>query len=174
MRRLLLLCAVFGLAACSSQAPLATVAAVDLARYQGRWHEVARFDHGFQRGCVQSTADYALQDGVIAVTNRCTTASGTVREALGRAVPVAGRPAQFKVSFGFPSNLFTGHDGNYWIVALDAGYQWVVVGHPGRDYLWILARQLPLEAAVYQRLLAQAQAQGFAVGRLQQAPGAVR
>ena len=37
----------------------------------GKWHEVARLPMFFQRGCVQSTAEYALKDdGSVSVINR--------------------------------------------------------------------------------------------------------
>ena len=42
-----------------------------LDRYLGRWYEVARLDHSFERGLSNVTADYALRDdGGIRVTNR--------------------------------------------------------------------------------------------------------
>lgn len=146
---------------------LPTMASVDLWRYQGDWHEIARLDHWFQRGCVQSTANYVLEaDNTLRVTNRCITTEGKQREAFGRAIPVAGKPAQLKVSFGFPSNLFTGRNGNYWIIALDDDYQWVMVGHPDRQSLWILARTPVMDEEQYARLLAMARAQGFDVGKL--------
>ena len=31
--------------------------------------------------------------------------------------------------------------GDYEVVALDPDYRWSLVGHPSRDYAWILARE---------------------------------
>jgi apolipoprotein D and lipocalin family protein len=69
----LLLAASFSLGSCSSSSvkPLATVPYVELPRYMGKWHEVARLPMFFQRGCVESTAEYALKrDGSVSVVNR--------------------------------------------------------------------------------------------------------
>jgi len=67
-----------GLFASSASAadPLPTVTAVDLSRYAGTWHEVARLPNWFQRSCIRSTARYIPQaDGSITVINTCTKAN---------------------------------------------------------------------------------------------------
>jgi apolipoprotein D and lipocalin family protein len=35
--------------------------------------------------------------------------------------------------------------GDYWIIGLDDGYRWAVVGAPNREYLWILPRTPQLD-----------------------------
>ncbi|HMW86047.1 MAG TPA: lipocalin family protein, partial [Nitrospira sp.] len=51
---------------------LPTVASVDLARYAGTWHEIARLPMWFQRHCVDSKATYTVRnDGAIGVRNEC-------------------------------------------------------------------------------------------------------
>ena len=126
-----------------AERPVATVAAVDLVRYAGRWFEIAAFPMFFQRQCIgDTTADYALKpDGEIAVTNRCRTESG-FDEARGNAwAPDSGSNSRLKVSFFWPFRS------DYWVIGLDPDYRWAVVGHPNRKYLWILSRspQLPKE-----------------------------
>ena len=50
--------------------PLALVPSVDPQRYIGRWYEVARYQHGFEKSLVGATAEYALRpDGKISVLN---------------------------------------------------------------------------------------------------------
>lgn len=164
LRVMLLLCLA---SAAQAADPLPTVPALDAQRYQGQWHEIARLDHWFQRGCTQSSAEYRLQDtGVMSVTNRCVTESGKSREAQGQAQPVESRPAQFRVSFGFFSRLFTPRDGNYWVIALADDYQWAMVGHPNRQYLWILSREAALDSAVREQLTNRARELGFPVEAL--------
>ena len=51
--------------------------------------------------------------------------------------------------------------GDYWILALDPGYRWVLVGEPGRSYAWILAREPKLDEATLEALLTRAAALGF-------------
>jgi apolipoprotein D and lipocalin family protein len=42
-----------------------------LERYLGKWYEIARLDHSFERGLTQVTADYSLRnDGGVRVLNR--------------------------------------------------------------------------------------------------------
>jgi len=145
------------LPATADQAPVASVPAVDLARYAGKWYEIAAFPMYFQRHCVgDTTAEYTLRpNGEVTVDNRCRTA--TVGEhASGRAWTVEGTGnAQLKVSFFWPFRS------DYWIIGLDEAYRWAVVGNPNRKYLWILSRTPQLPPAELERALAAARAQGY-------------
>ena len=47
-----------------------TVRSLDLKRYLGKWYEIARFDHPFERNMVGVTAEYSMRpDGKIRVLN---------------------------------------------------------------------------------------------------------
>lgn len=142
-------------------APLRTVAHVDLDRYLGRWYEVARLPTRFERGLTHVTADYRrTPDGAIEVVNRGRR-NGTLKTATGRAtVTDAATNAKLAVQFQWP---FTGQ---YWILELDPGYQWAMVGEPGRGYLWLLSRQPRLNPEVVRNLVARARLEGFAVEEL--------
>jgi apolipoprotein D and lipocalin family protein len=56
--------------------------------------------------------------------------------------------------------------GDYWIIDLSDDYAYAVVGHPGRDYLWILARNPTMAEATYQSIVTRLQAQGYETSRL--------
>lgn len=152
------------LAACAGGPPLRTVEQVDLARYAGTWYEIASFPTRFQRGCTATTATYALRDdGLVAVRNRCLRDGG--ESAIeGVAWPVDESHARLRVRFFWPFS------GAYQVIALDPEYRWAMVGHPSRDYLWILSRTPRLDDAVYRALVAEAEAQGFEVARLVRTP----
>ena len=145
--------------------PLPTVDRVDLARYVGTWYEIASYPHRFQKGCVASRAIYTLRDdGQIAVRNECRqeTLDGPLRAVEGRARvtdPVSN--AQLKVTFFWP------FWGAYWIIDLDPDYAWAVVGHPSRNYLWILSRTPTLDETVYEQIVARLPAVGYDPARLQ-------
>lgn len=145
-----------------------TVARVDLERYAGTWHEIARFPNWFQRDCAGNvTATYTSQpDRTIRVDNRCVDRDGGTKQSVGTAKPVAGsNGSKLKVSFFWP---FTG---NYWVLALDEeNYEWALVGTPSRDFLWILARDPSLPDATYDRIVVAAKAKGFDVSRLKKTP----
>jgi apolipoprotein D and lipocalin family protein len=143
---------------------LPTVPQVDLERYLGEWYEIAAFPQRFQRGCTATTATYAWLDATtIEVVNRCRNErpDGELRTATGRARVVdPATNAKLEVSF------FRPFWGAYWIVDLGDDYEYAVVGHPSRDYLWILARSASLEAPVYEEIVARLEQVGYETERL--------
>jgi apolipoprotein D and lipocalin family protein len=151
--------------------PVRTVPFVDLDRYAGDWFEIARFPNRFQRQCVGDVrASYGRRaDGRIDVVNRCRTAQGqTEARGVARLVDEQGH-ARLKVRFA-PSWLswLPPVWGDYWIIGLAPDYSWAVVGDPGREYLWILARTPRLDAGSMAAARAAAQDNGFDVGQLVQ------
>ncbi len=153
------------LSGCASRPPLATVGSVDLARYSGRWYEIAKYPNFFQRSCQgRTTADYeANPDGTIRVTNRCEGKNGKPIEVIGRATVVPGsQNTKLKVSFGGPFS------GAYWVIGLDEkNYEWAVVGHPSRQFLWILARAPKLSGETYQKIVQLVTERGYDPARLE-------
>lgn len=155
--------------------PVESIASVDLARYAGRWYEVAKFPNRFQKACVRGTvAEYTLlAGGDIRVVNRCTQADGSVKVAEGRAKPAQrdGKTSQLKVRFA-PKILswLSAVWGDYWVLDLTDDYGAALVGSPDRQYLWILSRTPELDAATYDRMMSSATAQGFDVARLVKSP----
>ncbi len=148
---------------------LPTVPHVDLARYAGTWHEVARLPNFFQRKCVHSQAVYTPRaDGGITVVNTCSTRHGGCQRVEGRAEPVpCSGNARLRVRFnGLAALAPVPREGNYWIIALDDDYQWAMVGTPDRKFLWILARDRCLPPDVYRQLTQRARCLGFDVDRL--------
>ena len=150
--------------AARSQPLLEVAPSVDLARYAGKWYEIARLPNRFQRDCAtNTTATYTLRpDGKITVVNECRKADGRLKSAKGaaRVADSKGPNTKLKVTF------FWSFSGNYWIIELDPEYRWVVVGEPGRDYLWILCREPRMDEAVYNQIIERVKQQGYEVGRL--------
>jgi len=152
---------------CAQGQELETVKSVDLEKYVGFWYEIASFPASFQKGCRCSTAEYQFVPGkkYIRVINKCLklTARGSkMSVAKGKAFPVKGSGnAQLKVQFLWPFR------GDYYIIDLADDYRYVVVGHPGRDYLWILSREPYMTNDTYTRLVEIIKGKGFDVGRLQ-------
>lgn len=150
---------------CASRLPLATVSSVDLSRYAGRWYEIAKYPNFFQRGCAgNTTAEYSANpDGSIRVVNKSIGKNGKPLQVTGRATVVPdSRNARLKVSFGGPFS------GAYWVIGLDEkNYSWAVVGHPSRQFLWVLAREKKLPAATYQKILALVAERGYDTSRIE-------
>lgn len=148
---------------CGRKEPLPTVDKVDLEKYQGKWYEIARFPNRFEKGLDCTTANYTLKDnGKVKVVNKGRkTKSGKLSEAKGNVwVPDQSKPGELKVSFFWP------FAGDYYIMALDENYQFVLVGSPSREYLWILARNKTLDDSIYKKLTETARKNGFKVEKL--------
>lgn len=146
-----------GACATRGTAPLSTVESVDLDRYLGAWFEIALIPNRFQKVCVSDTqARYSLDGEVLRVRNRCRKADGGIEETVGvaKVVPRSGN-AKLRVSF------FRPFYGDYWILALDPDYRWVLIGEPGREYGWILSRSPQLDQASFEAALSAAVARGF-------------
>jgi len=136
----------------------------DAGRYLGKWYEIARLDHPFERGLTRVTAEYSLRDdGGVKVVNRGYSASEDKwKEAEGKAYFVGRRDVgHLKVSFFGPFY------GSYVVFDLDhENYRHALVCGPGRSYLWILAREPQLDDSVKAGLTAKAAALGFDTGKL--------
>jgi len=152
--------------------PPTTVARVDLARYVGRWHEIARIPNRFQKQCVSDvTATYTLRDdGRIDVVNRCRRSDGRTSESKGLARVVdAASNARLKVSF-FSILGWRPVWGDYWVIGLGDDYEYAVVGTPDRKYGWILAREPRLDEETLERIFDLLRAQGYDPGRFEITP----
>ena len=161
----LLLALLLGLAGCATAPPagLTPVTPFDVNRYAGKWYEIARMDHSFERGLSDVSARYTVQpDGSVQVINRGFDVSRQAwKEAVGKALFTgdASRGA-LKVSFFGPFY------GGYNVVALDPDYRWSLVVGPDLGYVWILARERQLSPAVRQQVLEKARSFGIEVDRL--------
>jgi apolipoprotein D and lipocalin family protein len=152
-------------------AALQAVPSVDVPRYMGTWHEIAKYPNWFQRKCASSTqATYSLQaDSRVQVLNRCKTDKGEWTEALGAARQI-GEPTSAKLKVRFAPEWLSFIPlvwGDYWIIDLDPQYQWVVVSEPQREYLWILSRTPQMPAATYQALLSKLEVLGFDLKKIE-------
>ena len=152
------------LAGCApSTRDLPAVAPFDRDRYLGRWYELARYDHGFERGLSHVRADYALRpDGRIAVVNAgWDRARGRWRSATGVAVAPVPGVGELSVTFFWPFS------GAYRIVDLDRpGGRWAIVTGPTRAWLWILHRDPVPPPGERARLIARCAELGFDPGRM--------
>lgn len=158
----------------ASSEPLQSIPTLDVARYMGTWHEIAKYPNRFQQQCVSNTqAEYSLQGaGRVQVINRCQTSDGSVAEAVGTARQVGpADSSQLKVRFA-PAWLswLPMVWGDYWVIDLDPAYQLVAVSEPRREYLWVLSRTPAVDEQAYRRLLARLEARGFDLQRLERSP----
>jgi apolipoprotein D and lipocalin family protein len=136
---------------------LSAVASVDVPSYLGTWYQQALIPNKFQAVCVSDTSATYLRDGEgLVVVNQCRRADGQVEKAQGVAKIVEGsNNAKLRVSF------FRPFYGDYWVLALDPGYNWVLVGEPKREFGWILSRDNKLDEATLDQILDRAVSLGY-------------
>lgn len=157
---ILLLASTIGCSSASERSTVETVDHVDLARYAGKWYEIARLPARFQEGCENSSADYSLEGGGVRVVNRCFRA-GVESVAEGNAKVVdAATNSKLKVSFFWPFY------GDYWIVELGQDYEYSVVSDPERKYLWILSRTPAMDSHKLAAIVARLKKAEFDTDRL--------
>lgn len=135
----------------------------ETARYLGKWYEIARLDHSFERGLSNVTAQYSLRDdGGLRVLNRgYETAKSAWKDAEGKAYFVETPDTGYlKVSFFGPFY------GSYIVFDLDPNYTHSMISGPDKSYLWILSRTPTMDEATKKRLVDKAQALGFDTSKL--------
>lgn len=135
-----------------------------LGRYLGKWYEIARLDHSFERGLTQVTAEYSIRDkGGVRVLNRgYSEKENKWKQVEGKAYFVQGEnKGHLKVSFFGPFY------GSYIVLELDhENYSYSMVCGPDKSYLWILSRDPKITNELKDTLIAKAAAFGFDVSKL--------
>jgi apolipoprotein D and lipocalin family protein len=136
----------------------------NLERYLGKWCEIARLDHPFERGLTRVTADYSLrEDGGVRVLNRgYSEKEAKWKEVEGKAYLV-NQPDQGYLKVSFFGPFYS----SYVIFLLDyEGYQYSLVCGPDKSYLWILARGTEIGDDLKNVLIERAAALGFDTSKL--------
>lgn len=143
---------------------LQPVTGFELERYLGKWYEIARLDHSFERNLSRVTADYSLrQEGGVEVVNQgFDQVSGKWEMITGKAFFIGKEDVgSLKVSFFGPFY------GGYHVIALDQqNYSYAMVTGPSRSYLWILSRNKTLDSTILEELVGKAKQWGFETDKL--------
>ena len=143
---------------------LEPVSGFDGDRYMGKWYEIARLDHSFERNLSNVSAIYTAQeDKMISVVNRgFSDKTGEWKQIEGKARFIEnGSIGSLKVSFFGPFY------GGYHVIELDReNYSYAMVSGPSRSYLWILSRTPELDETIYSGLVSRAAELGFDTTKL--------
>ena len=148
------------LSGCSDISSLPTVEEFDLARYLGKWYEIARLPNRFEKGMTQVTAEYTLKpDGSISVINSGIKAGK--RQSIRGTAKATDTPGELRVSF------FRPFYGSYRIAALAPDYSSaLVVSGNSRKLLWILSRTPTLAPEILDFYLELAEKHGFDTSKI--------
>ena len=139
-----------------------TVRQLDLQRYMGKWYEIARYNHWFEKGMTHVIAEYSMQpDGKIRVVNKGIK-NDKPKEITGKARQPHPKeyPGRLEVSF------FLWFYADYYILELDENYQYVLVGSSSDNYLWILCRTPEMTKAQLDGLLQNIAQRGYDLSKL--------
>jgi apolipoprotein D and lipocalin family protein len=144
--------------------PLDVAPNVDLHRFQGKWYEIARLPRPTEQDCTATTAYYSMAtDGQVTMVNECHVGNftGALRSVSTSAkVTDPNTPAKLSLDFG-------GFYGDYWIIDVGDRYEYAVVGHPTRQYLWVLSRTPTLDKPTLDGILNRAHDKKFETSRLE-------
>ncbi len=140
------------------------VANFDLNRYVGKWYEIARLDHSFERGLDKITAEYSMRDdGGVSVVNRgYSIEDHEWKEAEGKAYFVDDENSGYlKVSFFGPFY------GSYVVFEIDQeGYDYAFVSGPDTSYLWLLSRTPQVRQETIEKFIRISKELGFDTSKL--------
>lgn len=136
----------------------------ELNRYLGKWYEIARLDHSFERGLERVSAEYSMRDdGGVSVVNRgYSSEDNEWRVAEGKAYFVDDvKKGYLKVSFFGPFY------GSYVVFELDHdGYGYAFISGPDTSYLWLLSRTPKLDQEIIERFKRKSTELGFDTRKL--------
>jgi len=131
----------------------------DINKYLGKWYEIARLDHSFERGLDKVSAEYSLRDdGGVKVTNRgFSTEDSKWQDVEGKAY-FAGSENQGHLKVSFFGPFYS----SYVVFELDeAGYQYAFVAGYNKSYLWLLSRTPTVSDEVFDRFVEKSRELGF-------------
>jgi apolipoprotein D and lipocalin family protein len=120
---------------------------VDVQKFMGTWYLIAEIPNFFERACAGGqTAEYSLNpDGSVSVINSCFRKSGASYSRRAKAF-VVDEETNAKLEVGFvPLFNYRFFRGDYWIMEVGDDYEYAVVGHPTREYGWVLSRECDIE-----------------------------
>lgn len=157
-----LLAAVTAVSAAACYGPLDTAPSVDQNRLGGTWFEIAHLPRSTQEGCSGTTATYTpVSDGHFSVVHQCTLPNGALLKNEATLYDLGDSShAKLGIDLG-------GFIGDYWIIDVAGDYRYLVVGHPSRNYLWVLSRQKHMAKANLDEVLARAQHEEFDTSKLE-------
>jgi apolipoprotein D and lipocalin family protein len=143
--------------------PHKPVAKVELSKLAGKWYSLYSIPTMFDKNSCQTTTIYTLNnDGYYNVyTYAKKTTDNNLHTYSSKLFPVEGSgDGQFKAQFLWPFKV------DYWVIDLADDYSYVVVGHPDKKFLFIMARKPTMDKKLYNDIVAKCKDMGYDVSKL--------
>lgn len=146
---------------CGTRVDVPPISDFDLTSYLGKWYEIARLDHKFERDMDFVNAVYTIRsDGKIGVRNRGYNSKRKKwKESTAYAIET-GVPGQLKVYFFFLIG------GDYKVAFVNKDYTYAVVSGGTTNYLWLLSRNRSVDKATLSKMLRIAENLGYDTSKL--------
>ena len=141
---------------------------VDLNRFMGDWYVIGSIPTFIEKEAYNAKESYELaDDGTIPTT--FTFNKGGYDGPLKTMRPKGfvhnkGTNAEWRMQFIWPFKA------DYLITYLSDDYQTTIIGVPGRQYAWIMARTKTLPDETYRKLVAELERQGHDLSKLRKVP----
>ena len=138
---------------------------VSTAFYSGKWYEIARLPSNNQKDCVAGQSQFTAKgEGGFSVVQTCRVGKldGPLKtyNTSGKIIPSTNN-AKFQLAF------FGGVvKQEYWVIDRDDGLDWAVMGTPGGNYAWLMARKPTLPASQKAAIVARLKAAGYKTDKL--------
>jgi apolipoprotein D and lipocalin family protein len=141
---------------------------VELERFMGDWYVIAHIPTFIEKEAYNGVETYRLaEDGTIPTTYTFNKGGfdGPLKTYRPRGfVHNRETNAEWRMRFVWPFKAA------YLIVYLEDNYETTIIGVPGRDYAWIMARTKTLPETRYQELVALLAGTGHDVSKLRRVP----
>lgn len=136
---------------------------IELTKMTGRWYEVARLPNKTQKGCQGGTSDWVRSGEGYSVVQAChkggLTQPATEWKAKAKVIDPRTN-ARIKMSF-FGGMLSQ----EYWV--LDHKSDWLILGTPNGNYMWLMSQRPTLSAQAKAQAVARVRQLGYDVSRLE-------
>jgi len=136
---------------------------VDIMSYAGKWYSLYSIPTFMDRHWRRTVETYIIHpDAYYAVITTYNVLGREKRELLrSKLFVVRGSGnARMKAQFVWPFKV------DYWIIELASDYSYVVVGHPEKKYLFIMARKPHMEQQLLEQITERCAAKGYDTARL--------
>ena len=138
---------------------------MDIQRMSGRWYEVARVPNMAEKDCPFAMTDWDPQPGgKFKVTQSCMKTEGGE---VTRTIRSSADPLDPVLNAKWRMNYFGGLiRRDYWILDRAADDQWLIMGMPGKHFVWVFARRPNQAQAERAQVVQKISAMGYDASRL--------
>lgn len=157
-----------GLVSCSSklyEGDMKLAESVDLERFMGTWYVIANIPTIFEKDCTGAIDHYEQKnEDRIDVTYVCFKNSVEGKRITKDLKAWVLKPNEWRVQFFWPLKV------SYLILDVSPDYQWTVIGHPSKDYVWIMSREPQMSSKVLSERKQFLREQGYDISELVMTP----